>query len=167
MAGAVFGGSAACGAAAAHNHITAHAILSVRVIISSVGKYTCGQTKRVRILPSNLIIGLCLSATVSRREPRLQDVLSRLEQYHDVAIAAGSRPSELYGGEKVVNAYRSGDYIGRFLWRNDACNYSWTPKIASVDDGKREEFCIGAGAHTHYWDHTAPPIADRIDKFLD
>jgi hypothetical protein len=32
-------------------------------------------------LAANLIIGLCLSATVSGREPRLTDVLSRLEQY--------------------------------------------------------------------------------------
>ena len=32
-------------------------------------------------LAVNLIIGLCLSATVSGREPRLKDVLSRLEQY--------------------------------------------------------------------------------------
>ena len=33
------------------------------------------------LLAANLIIGLCLSATVSGREPRLKDVLSRLEQY--------------------------------------------------------------------------------------
>ena len=25
--------------------------------------------------------------------------------------------------------------------------------------GKREEFCIGNGGHTHYWDDTAPDIA--------
>ena len=85
----------------------------------------------------------------------------------DVPARRSPDPSELYALKKWVNAYRSGDYIGRFLWRNDACSYSWTPEIVSVDDGKREEFCIGAGAHTHYWDHTATPIADRIDKFLD
>jgi hypothetical protein len=33
------------------------------------------------LLAVNLIIGLCLSATVSGREPRLKDVLSRLEHY--------------------------------------------------------------------------------------
>ena len=33
------------------------------------------------LLAANLIIGLCLSATVSGREPRLKDVLSRLEHY--------------------------------------------------------------------------------------
>jgi hypothetical protein len=33
------------------------------------------------LLAANLIIGLCLSATVSGREPRLKDVLSRLNRY--------------------------------------------------------------------------------------
>jgi hypothetical protein len=33
------------------------------------------------LLAINLIIGLCLSATVSGREPRLKDVLSRLHKY--------------------------------------------------------------------------------------
>ena len=37
--------------------------------------------RTVDLLAINLIIGLCLSATVSGREPRLKDVLSRLERY--------------------------------------------------------------------------------------
>ena len=30
----------------------------------------------------------------------------------------------------------------------------------------REEFCIGNGAHTRYWDDTAPAIAARLDRLL-
>jgi hypothetical protein len=28
------------------------------------------------------------------------------------------------------------------------------------------EFCIGAGAHTHYWDDTAPDIAQALNQFI-
>ena len=37
--------------------------------------------RAAKLLALNLIVGLCLSATVSGREPRLKDVLSRLEHY--------------------------------------------------------------------------------------
>ena len=54
--------------------------------------------------------------------------------------------------EKWVNACRSGDYIGRYLWRTDPCGYVWTPDLSgsgpanSMDKNGRLEFCIGAGA---------------------
>jgi hypothetical protein len=75
-----------------------------------------------------------------------------------------------------VNAFRSGDYVGRHLWRTDACEYLWDPygaevsgafqKIRSSDGSLRTEFCIGAGAHTHYWDVTAPMIAEEADALI-
>jgi hypothetical protein len=76
-----------------------------------------------------------------------------------------------------VNAFRSGDYVGRHLWRTDVCEYLWQPdqvgfpvakpKEAVSTDGKmRVEFCIGAGAHTHYWDVTAPMIAEEADRLI-
>jgi hypothetical protein len=76
-----------------------------------------------------------------------------------------------------VNAYRSGDYVGRFLWRTDRCGYVWrsdiggspldAPKQHNSTDGKyRLEFCIGAGAHTHYWDRTGEPIARELDRLI-
>jgi hypothetical protein len=77
------------------------------------------------------------------------------------------------GAAEWVNAGRSGDYVGRFLW---------TPKdngerfrIAMVgDDGKviasrqdgRTEFCLGAGAHTHYFSNDAVAIAVEIDRLV-
>ena len=83
-----------------------------------------------------------------------------------------------------VNAYRSGDYVGRYLWRPERCVFSYDTAgdeiaqpwridlyqraIASVTDAPitRREFCIGAGAHTHYWDRTAPQIAVQLDQLI-
>ena len=72
-----------------------------------------------------------------------------------------------------VNAYRSGDYVGRYLWRTDSCAYAWdadffgpAPCRNSTDGGSRVEFCIGGGAHTHYWDGTARPIAWALDRLI-
>lgn len=77
-----------------------------------------------------------------------------------------------------VNAYRSGDYVGRALWRDPA---RWPhlyraaePEAAdgvvytvSEDPaGRRRELCIGPGAHTHYWDATAPAIARELDLLI-
>lgn len=63
-----------------------------------------------------------------------------------------------------VNAYRSGDYVGRYLWRRDDDDERW--QSAPTQNGKRREFCIGAGAHTHYWDETAPAIAAQLDCLI-
>jgi hypothetical protein len=32
--------------------------------------------------------------------------------------------------------------------------------------GDAAEMCIGLGAHTHYWDHTAPDIRDQLDYLI-
>ncbi len=82
------------------------------------------------------------------------------------------------GVHRWENAYRSGDYVGRALWLTEW--YDRTSRQAG--DGKYgtplaratmehdpvtvSEFCIGAGAHTHYWDMTAPDVADRIDAMI-
>ena len=54
-----------------------------------------------------------------------------------------------------VNVYRSGDYVGRALWSD-----------ATAGTAVGTEYCIGAGAHTHYWDRTAPMIADALDRLI-
>ena len=63
-------------------------------------------------------------------------------------IAHGPDPREL-NVEQWVNAYRSGNYVGRYLWRPDLCDYRWDGgrELRSTSaTGNRVEFCIGAGA---------------------
>ena len=91
------------------------------------------------------------------------------------------------GIKEWVNAYRSGDYVGRYVWRDpdkvdiflrryrsDGKNHLWDlktefdPKGHPVGTGfpSTREICIGAGAHTHYWDETAPEIAFELDRLI-
>lgn len=110
---------------------------------------------------------------------------------NDAALRAIPRtrmpdPQEL-GLQQWVNAYRAGDYVGRWLWRSDPCGHEaslvldgpcphpWNvhqPLQNVVDDRfedqsiTRRELCIGPGAHTHYWDDTAPEIAIELDRLI-
>ena len=73
------------------------------------------------------------------------------------------------GVAQWINAYRSGDYIGRYLWFSDANVQRWQPAQATpsaLPYQPQLEFCIGGGAHTHYWDSTAPVIAEAIDVLI-
>lgn len=89
----------------------------------------------------------------------------------------GARPTSIPGDPlpdpkelKVrswVNAYCSGDYVGRYLWRTDTSEIRWKPGAASIDALQlRKEFCIGAGAHNHYFDSTADAIRDELDRLI-
>jgi hypothetical protein len=83
-------------------------------------------------------------------------------------------PGQL-GLERWTNVYRSGDYVGRSLWldewysRTDGIagsgNYSELIYVAGA--GSRNEACIGAGAHTRYWDDTAPDVADLLNALIE
>lgn len=75
-----------------------------------------------------------------------------------------------------LNAYRSGDYVGRFLWlgpwlaRNEKAHCEGAIILRTDGTGgpsTRAEMCIGIGAHTHYWDRTAPDIADMLEKLIE
>jgi hypothetical protein len=83
------------------------------------------------------------------------------------------KPDDL-GVDKWVNAYRTGDYVGRHLWKDnpwqpvEGVRFSdWDPPQGLPQHiwtkGKRVEFSIGPGAHTHYWDSTAEAIAETLD----
>jgi len=63
-----------------------------------------------------------------------------------------------------VNHYRSGDYVGRWLWRGEDDPNIWT--LTPYLDGAREESCIGAGAHTHYWDWSSAAIGARLGALV-
>jgi hypothetical protein len=94
-------------------------------------------------------------------------------------------PKALLGITRWVNTFRSGDYIGRYLWRSDVCDYQWCkpavgddehttgsgdrdrPASISEDQNRtRREFCLGGGAHTHYWDGTSDEVAAEIDLLI-
>ena len=71
-----------------------------------------------------------------------------------------------------TNLYYSGDYVGRYLWYRDASDGRWTPlagappPLAPVPAQLRREWCVGPGAHTHYWDRSSAPVARVLDQVL-
>jgi hypothetical protein len=90
-----------------------------------------------------------------------------------IGPAALPDPAEL-GLQNWVNVYRSGDYVGRSLWldewycRTDGTQGSggYPQAIYFASSGLRGEACIGAGAHTRYWDDTAPDVADLLNALI-
>jgi hypothetical protein len=76
--------------------------------------------------------------------------------------AAGPAAADL-GMTEWVNAYRSGDYVGRVIWTPDQ-----DPEVFDIGKtrraGERTEFCLGAGAHTHYFSDDAVALAVEIER---
>jgi hypothetical protein len=79
--------------------------------------------------------------------------------------ATGPDPRDL-GVRTWTNAFRSGDYIGRQIWRPNDYPETASPEMSADAAGVRFETCIGSGAHTHYWDETAPRIAEILDEIV-
>jgi hypothetical protein len=121
------------------------------------------------------------------REPWM--LLPRLEDGHRVvapAIPDGVAPDPYaMGVTRWVNAYRSGDYVGRAQWRQAVDGCDWTfrqapsdaatrfvtdvPPVTYVSEDahrSRRELCIGAGAHTGYLDATGKAIAVELDLLI-
>jgi hypothetical protein len=84
---------------------------------------------------------------------------------------------EQLGVEVWRNSYRSGDYVGRSLWLNDryartegdddSGSFPAAPEATSFQVAPGcSESCIGLGAHTHYWNRTAPDIAAQLDELI-
>jgi hypothetical protein len=92
----------------------------------------------------------------------------------DLGSQANPCPETLLGVRAWVNGFRSGDYVGRHIWRSDLAKEQWfrvdalnKPSYISADKAQtRREFCLGAGAHTHYWDKHAPEVAQEIDRLI-
>ena len=85
-----------------------------------------------------------------------------------------ARPSAAdIGAVEWVNAFRSGDYVGRFIWtppgERDRFRIATVGTDGRVDAnraGDRTEFCLGAGAHTHYFSDDAVALAVEIDRLV-
>lgn len=86
--------------------------------------------------------------------------------------AAGPAAAQL-GLWQWVNAYRSGDYVGRALWTPAGADAEF--RVADIDaQGQvsaaraddRVEFCLGTGAHTHYFANDANALAAEVDRLI-
>jgi len=67
-----------------------------------------------------------------------------------------------------ANAYRSGDYVGRYLWcAEDEDPWDRPGMLPRVLAPNRMEMCIGPGGHLRYWDASAPEVAATLDALID
>jgi hypothetical protein len=91
------------------------------------------------------------------------------------AINHGDTPEPAkLGLEHWVNAYRSGDFVGRALWLNGwfdrtkggPANGAYDEELAIAEDDSRSEVCIGQGGHNDYWNRTAPDMAHILDRII-
>jgi hypothetical protein len=72
------------------------------------------------------------------------------------------------------NAYRSGDYVGRSLWRDSRpldTDAGGQARFEPAEHpppatGRTADFCLGAGAHLRYWDETAPLVSQSLDRLV-
>src|SRR5262249_33621105 len=99
----------------------------------------------------------------------------------EIPVGTLPKPAQL-GLRRWVNFYRSGDYVGRSVWVNyvfgrtsDGEDGGAFPRPAlaeiytdrnSHDPTMRFDACIGLGAHTHYWDRTAPDVSEQLDRLI-
>lgn len=102
--------------------------------------------------------------------------------YHWVRapLAIGTPAADLTGPDpralglaSWTNLYQSGDYVGRVLWNVDGTQRYTVPEGESGVFSQRDryadirELCVGSGAHTHYFDGTAPRVAQELERLLN
>ncbi len=100
--------------------------------------------------------GSPLKQLLNVRLPHLYDWVAEnnSEQDGQSEAALAPDPSQLLGVREWVNAYTSGDYVGRSLWRDAETDSTWDTGI--WDARMRREFCVGVGGHTRYWSVMTP-----------
>ncbi len=87
---------------------------------------------------------------------------------------AGATPNPaILGVTEWVNACRAGDYVGQFIWTPETDPARHTLATLSADGsvhaqraGRRTEFCLGVGGHTHYFDDDAVALAIEIERLI-
>ena len=69
--------------------------------------------------------------------------------------------------ELWVNTYRSGDYVGRYLWQSESPPGDPWGQGDQLDirTGTDRSFAL-APAHTHYWDADAEAVAFELDELI-
>ncbi len=106
----------------------------------------------------------------------------------DAADARMGPTAEGIGVRRWVNAYATGDYVGRWLWSRPAISPS-DPSDAMIDELatpedvyaaesvapnlatdlatlRQMDVCLGPGAHTHYFDSDQPIVASLVDQLI-
>ena len=121
-------------------------------------------------IPVSLVtLGCPLRDLYAERFPLLYEWMGSNEEGF---AAAGPSAADL-GATEWVNACRSGDYVGRFIWtppgdaaRFDVAAVGTDGKVQAQRAGDRTEFCLGAGAHTHYFSNDAVALAVEVDRLV-
>lgn len=85
---------------------------------------------------------------------------------------SGATPQDLAVAE-WVNAYCSGDYVGRVIWGDPAAPTNWDRNVDGNGDpvptpiaANVRQMCTGEGAHTHYWDRFGHDVAWMLDELI-
>lgn len=122
------------------------------------------EKERFETLPpvSLLTMGCPLRQLYALRFP----VLYRWVHRPPGAEVLGPNP-EKCGFSQWVNAYGSGDYVGRYLWASDSGRERWA--VGGLSRGRwpnATEFCLGPQAHTHYLDRDSVQVAGQLDALI-
>jgi pimeloyl-ACP methyl ester carboxylesterase len=123
----------------------------------------------VGALPVALVtVGSPLRDLYAERFPLLYQWMgSRDAGFENAAPAAAD-----LGVTEWVNACRSGDYVGRFIWTPDKAALFGVAlvdrngRVEASRAGDRTEFCLGAGGHTHYFSNDAVALAVEIERMV-
>jgi hypothetical protein len=92
----------------------------------------------------------------------------RFPNLYEWAYDGNKGPDASTLGVKLwLNGYRSGDYVGRYLWHKTDGPAAWTITANPNPIGNlTEEFCLGEGAHTHYFDETSPAVPEWLNQVV-
>jgi hypothetical protein len=125
-----------------------------------------------------------LSADLAAKNPAFFTMGNPIRQLYSRAFpglypwvlqGSGPTPDDLGIGQ-WINAYATGDYVGRFVWEDANTSDIWKrrnqnpqnvgePTVQSTPAGTTQ-ICIGEGAHTHYWDQHGGDIAWMLDQLI-
>ncbi|WP_431263653.1 hypothetical protein ACQ859_27565 [Roseateles chitinivorans] len=85
-------------------------------------------------------------------------------------VRTGPSLDEL-GIDRWTNTFAAGDYVGRWIWEPASPSAEQQPGFYSagaavLDVPPRKDLCVGAGAHTHYFDADSALVAKCIDELI-
>jgi len=78
----------------------------------------------------------------------------------------------LLGVKLWLNAYRSGDYVGRSVWLDEWYNRVDLPiqspptSLLTTPQLLGKKSVSALAPHQHYWDQSAPDIAEKLDDLI-